>query len=180
MSSSTLAINDHSEFKAEHDDAQFCIESPIEQSHRHGRILARLLERLEIVGRTQKQPEFFHVVMLHPKARIQRPNSKVFDTSNVIKADQFPSWHGRFVDSKGVGTLLKAALNMPSLETIKEWGEKLQRQRRPADLLALPDFMQPKLVAPAHPSSPLPATPEVLTSEPARRLVCTHCGTKIS
>jgi hypothetical protein len=74
-----------------------------------------------------------------------------FDTSNVIKADQFPSWHGQFVESKGVGTILKAALNMRSLDTIREWGEKLKRQHRPADLMALPDFMLPKAMTPARP-----------------------------
>lgn len=99
------------------------------------------------MGRTQKQPELFHVVMLHPKARIQRPDAKAFDTNNVIKADQFPSWHGQFIESKGVGTILKAAFNMRSLETIREWGEKLKRQLRPADLMALLDFMQPKVMA---------------------------------
>lgn len=41
----------------ENADVRFGIESPIEQSHRHVRILARLLEMLEIVGRTQKQSE---------------------------------------------------------------------------------------------------------------------------
>ena len=153
------------------------------QSHRLGRILARLLETLEIVGRTQKQPELFHVVMLHPKARIQRPNAKAFDTNNVIKADQFPSWHGQFVESKGVGTILKAALNMRSLDTIREWGEKLIRQHHPANLMAMPDFMLPKVVAPAQvaiSSVAAPAKPEVKTPEPTRRLICTKCGAKIS
>jgi len=191
-----LVINDHGEFTVEYDDVQFGIESPIEQSNRHGRILARLLETLEIVGRTQKQPELFHVVMLHPKARIQRPNAKAFDTSNVIKADQFPSWHGQFVESKGVGTILKAALNMRSLDTIREWGEKLIRQHRPADLMALPDFMLPKstltvvsgavsaapsaAAVPTHTSAPKPIPAPATTPESAHRLICAHCGTKIS
>lgn len=178
-----LVINDHGEFTVEYDDVQFGIESPIEQSHRHGRILMRLLETLEIVGRTQKQPELFHVVMLHPKARIQRPIPKAFDTSNVIKADQFPSWHGQFVESKGVGTILKAALNMRSLDTIREWGEKLKRQHRPADLMAMPDFMRPNAVAAAQvavSSTATPAKADDKTLEPTRRLICAHCGTKIS
>jgi hypothetical protein len=32
------------------------------------------------------------------------------------------------------------------MDTIKEWGEKLIRQHRRADLLTLPEFMQPKVV----------------------------------
>jgi hypothetical protein len=118
------------------------------------------------VGRTQKMPDFHHVVMLDPKVTIKRPAAKVFDTSNVIKSDQFPTWHKKFTDQIGIGALFKTALNIRSPETIKEWGEKLKRQHRPADLLALPDFMQPRPAA-------KPAAPE---KEP----VCAHCAVKIS
>lgn len=197
-----LVINEHGEFTAEYDNARFGIPSPIEQSLRHERVLCKLLEQLDIVGRTQKQLDFHHVVMLHPKATIERPAQKSFDTSNVIKADQFPSWHKSFADKIGMGTLFKIALNMRSLDTVKEWGEKLMRQHRPADLLALPDFMRPrepvKAVAPAplfsappsmarvmptvqvqarvQPSSP-PTRPQ---EEAAKKLICAHCAAKIS
>lgn len=196
-----LVINEHGEFTVEYGDARFGIPSPIEQSLRHERILCKLLERLEIVGRTQKQPEFHHVVMLHPKATIERPAAKVFDTSNVIKADQFPTWHQRFVGKFGVGTLLKSALNLRSLDTIKAWGEKLMRQHRPADLLDLPDFMRPRepskpsvsmVTSPAersssHASAPIKPTQGHASTttpspseEPAKRLICAHCSIKIS
>lgn len=197
-----LVINDHGEFTAEYDNARFGIASPIEQSHRHERVLIKLLERLDIVGRTQKQPEFHHVVLLHPKATIERPSSKAFDTANVIKADQFPSWHKNFADSIGVGSLFKAALNMRSADTIKEWGEKLLRQHRAEDFLTLPDFMQPREVAKVTTpqTKPLPTTidrgahvqpvsaGEPMTNAavaspeepPAKKLICAHCGVKIS
>ena len=116
--------------------------------------------------------------MLHPKATIERPPAKSFDTANVIKADQFPTWHKRFVDKIGIGTLFKSALNMRSLETTVEWGEKLKRQHRPADLLALPDFMRPRdLTKAAMPSPSLSPAPP---AEPAKRLVCARCDVKIS
>jgi hypothetical protein len=194
-----LVINDHGEFTVKYEDARFGIPSPIEQSHRHERILSKLLEQLEIVGRTQKMPEFHHVVMLHPKAIIHRPPHKAFDTSNVIKADQFPTWHQKYIDQIGMGTVLKSALNMRSQETIKEWCEKLVCLHRPGDLLALPDFMRPKekgkavpaQSAPVAASKPFPVKkPEVKASipmtvrqsaeEPAKRLICTKCRAKIS
>jgi len=197
-----LVINDHGEFTAEYGSARFGIPSPMEQSRRHERVLARLLESLDIVGRTQKQPDFHHVVMLHPKATISRPPAKVLDTSNVIKADQFPSWHQSFVSKVGVGAVLKAALNLRSLDTIKEWGEKLMRQHRPADLLALPDFMRPHEPAKAAPppAQPLPkvenralaiqpsgnghplpvAVGRPPEEQPTKKLICAHCGVKIS
>ena len=123
----SLAINAHGEFTAIYDDDRFGIPSPIEQSLRHERILAKLLERLNIVARTQKQPEFHHVVMLHPKAIIERPPAPAFATGHVIKADQFPTWHQKFVDKLGVGAVFKSMLNVRSQETLKEWAEKLLR-----------------------------------------------------
>ena len=196
-----LVINDHGEFTVEYDEARFGIASPLEQSLRHERVLSKLLVNLDIVGRTQKQAEFYHVVMLHPKAIIQRPSAKVFDTTNVIKADQFPSWHQRFVNTIGVGAAFKSMLNVRSIDTIKDWGEKLMRQHRPSDLLSLPDFMQPRAPIKAAPSvhamppppigdevtrAQVPAkvqssTPIIVpTDEPAKRLICAHCAVKIS
>lgn len=198
-----LVINAYGEFTAEYENSRFGIPSPIEQSLRHERVLDKLLERLDIVGRTQKRPEFRHVVMLHPKATIERPPAKTFDTSNVIKADQFPTWHQSFVDKIGIGSVFKIGLNMRSQDTIKEWGDKLVRQHRPADLLALPDFMRPRESnsarsnAPAPKSSPsivnavhvaaadqvpVPSSSQAMnqTEEPAKRLICAHCSEKIS
>ena len=145
-----LIINDQGEFTVHYEGGrQFGIPSPIEQSLRHERVLIKLFERLEIEGRTQKLPEFHHVVMLHPRAIIERPPAKTFDTSNVIKADQFPTWHKRFVDQLGVGSVFKFALNLRNLDTLKEQGKKLLRQHRPANILALPEFMSPQKPVPA-------------------------------
>lgn len=172
-----LSINAQGEFTAAYDDDRFGVPSPIEQSRRHERILQRLLERLDIKGRAGGPLEFQHVVMFHPKAIITRPKASEFDTSNVIKADQFPSWHERFVEKDlGVGAVLKAVVNLRSLDTIKEWGEKLMRQHRPANLLELPEFMQPK----AAPSPAKLAKVEASEAAPEKRLVCLQCNAKIS
>jgi hypothetical protein len=158
-----MSINDHGEFTAKYEEGvRFGIPSPIEQSQRHERILTRLLDRLEIKNRSGGTLKFFHVVMLHPKAIITRPATGMFDSSNVIKADQFPTWHKRFVNrGLSVGTTLKLMVNMRSLDTIQAWGEKLKRHHQPAKLLDLPEFMQPKRVAPAPaPASVKPVAPE--------------------
>jgi hypothetical protein len=81
-----LLINDRGEFTAEYDGERFGIQSPIEQSRRHERILRRTLERLEIRSRTGGGLDFYHVVMMHPKAVIHRPPQKAFDTSNVTRS----------------------------------------------------------------------------------------------
>lgn len=142
--SGDLVINEHGEFTAQYDDMHFGIPSPIEQSQRHARLLQRLLKHLGIGNRIGGEMSFFHVVLLHPKAIIKRPARNTFDTTNVIKADQFPSWHKQFVDKEGTfGETLKLMANLRGLDTIQDWAKKLVRQHRPADLLELPDFMQP-------------------------------------
>jgi hypothetical protein len=144
-------------------------------------VLAKLLERLEIGGRFGTELRFHHLVMLHPKAIIQRPDPKRYDTTHVIKADQFSEWRERYVDAafSGLGAL-GIALNFRASETVKEWGEKIARQHRPDDLLALPEFMRPKVgLSPAPASSPSPALAPSANTEaagaseaPAKRLIC--------
>jgi hypothetical protein len=186
--SGDLMINERGEFTVQYDQDAFGIPSPWEQSRRHERILAKILERLDISGRLDKLPDFHHVVMMHPKAIINRPDQAVFDTSFLIKADQFPTWHGNFVEKVGTGTLIKSLFNMRSPETIAEWGEKLKRQHRPSDLFALPDFMKPKAKNTEPTAKPVPApalvasnAPPTATEDvPAKKLICAHCGSKIT
>ena len=130
---------------------------------------------------------------------IERPAASLFDTSMVIKADQFPSWHKKFAERDlGVVEFLKLAVNIGGLDTIKEWGEKLIRQHRTPDLLALPDFIKPyelpktpSAVPVSEPHAEIrataPATPQAATVDSAaadgnvgRKLICAHCRCKIS
>ena len=186
-----IEINAYGEFTAVYDQDRFGIPSPLEQSLRHERILSKLMETLGIVGRADKKLDFHHVVMLHPKAIIQRPEVKVLDTSYLIKADQFPTWHKRFADNISMGAVLKAAVNMRSQDTIKEWGEKLKRQHRAADPLTLPDFLQPKPhlakaaqtpkpAVPAPVAAPATPAPAEADASLAKKLICAQCREKIS
>jgi hypothetical protein len=187
-----VSINASGEFTAEYDEDRFGVPSPIEQSRRHERILRKLLERLDIANRLGTPLEFHHVVMFHPKAIISRPKPTEFDTSSVIKADQFPSWHAKFVDKTvGVGMVLRGFANMRSLAATKEWGDKLMRQHRPQNQIALPDFMQPSVKPVSAPAiTPTPLSPDHVVpvaeqaesgEQPAaKRLICLHCNSKIS
>lgn len=186
-----LLINERGEFTADYGRGQrFGVPSPLEQSKRHARVLVKVLQRLEITGRLNMEPEIHHVVMLHPKAIIQRPPRNTFDTGNIIKADQFPAWHQSFVEGIGGGGLLKSMVNVRSPETITAWAEKLMRQHRPADLLALPEFILPHQKTAVPPSRPntaesrsdasaTPGTPPAQNAN-AKHLICAECGSKIS
>ena len=186
-----LIVNEHGEFTVQYEHDAFGIPSPWEQSRRHERILAKLLPKLEISARTDKLPDFHHLVMMHPKAIIRRPDPKVFDTSFLIKADQFPTWHSTFVEKLGTGTLLKGLFNIRSQETILEWGEKLKGQHQPAGQLTLPDFITSKIKLTELPSATPQTQPKNQESKPGsaaaggeenptKKLICAHCGVKIT
>lgn len=187
-----LRINELGEFSVMYGAREYGIPSPLEQSRRHAKVLQQLLDKLEIKSRVGSQMEFRHVVLVHPKATITRPPAKAFDTSMVIKADQFPAWRERFADEDlGVLDVVKGLGNLRSADTIRAWGEKLVRQHRPADLLKLPDFMQPKQRPSAAELVDQSAHNNQAHSEPVsstkpdrvdlmRKLICAHCRTKIS
>lgn len=110
-----LKINEHGEFTMNYAGGkQYGIPSPLEQSRRHERILAKLLDTLEITGRTTK-PTFVHAVLLHPKAIITRPAAKAFNTDNVIKADAIGTWREKWIDKDmDVTAVFNAFLNIRS------------------------------------------------------------------
>ncbi len=145
--SGSLHINEHGEFMAEYSgERRYGIESPLEQSRRHETVLKKVLERLGITGRVGTEPTFIHIVMMHPKAIIHRPPAGTFDTSMIIKADQFATWHAKFGDKLGVAAMLPAAMNLRGRDTVREWGEQLKGEHRPTNPMELPDFMAPKVV----------------------------------
>jgi hypothetical protein len=189
-----LRINEFGEFSVEYPgERRFGVPSPLEQSRRHEGPLRKLFETLGIQGRNGGAARIHHCVLVHPASIIYRPPQARFDTSNVIKADQFRAWHERFQEKHSrVGTVLTSLFNIRDADTIKEFARKLVRQHSPADLLALPDFVKPRsrdkdapsAVAPtpamvdAH--SPVMAEPNARPVSTSRKLLCAMCGAKIS
>lgn len=196
-----LHINDVGEFTAEYGRERFGISSPLEQSRRHEAMFVRLLDELGISGRFTRRPTVFHAVLLHPRAVITRPASGTFDTSMIIKADQFDTWRQKKVDSLGVATVLWMAANVASIDTIAEWGRTIAARHKPEDALALPDWLKPQpekapspapvrlavreptrkssAAVPSNLVAPNPTVKSVPDVEP-RKLICATCGEKIS
>lgn len=178
-----LHINAFGEFSVAYPgERMFGIPSPLEQSRRHEGPLQKLFALLDIKGRNGAAPRIHHCVLVHPKSIIHRPPVAQFDTRDVIKADQFRSWHERFQDRNiDLSTVVSSLMNLRSADTLREFAEKLARQHRPADPLALPDFMRPRqpsapqtqairgaaAPAPAPSFRTAPATEPVTAREPA-------------
>lgn len=187
----SLNINEHGEFTAIYDEGrQFGIESPLEQCRRHESVLKSVLERLEITRRGGLAPKFVHVVMVHPKAIIHRPPAKKFDSSMVIKADQFATWHKHYVDKIRPTAALADLINIRGRNTVKEWAERLKAEHCPTNPLDLPEFMKPKKPSATlrsvseAPRSAKPAA-EVATggttsADDANCRVCAECGKSLT
>ncbi|MCX7166547.1 MAG: nuclease-related domain-containing protein [Rhodocyclales bacterium] len=182
-----LHINEQGEFTVEYSDGRrFGIESPLEQSRRHEVVLRRVVERLGIGGRIGTSPRFEHVVLVHPKGVIHRPPSDRFDSSRVIKADQFQTWFEGYIEGLSVPSTLSTMLNLRGRDTVREWGEMLRAEHQPSNPLKLPDFMKPKAASIVKPEAVSQATPaaEATTSLSAskaaqagpQRANCATCG----
>ena len=134
--SGNLTISAHGEFSVRYGrDRTVNIPSPIEQSKRHENVLRRLLKRLGIQTRTGRELRFMHVVLVDPKASIERPNPQSFDSSMVIAADQFRTWQQAHLEKIGTLDLLGSAMNLRSSENLLEIAEKVARQHRPENQL---------------------------------------------
>lgn len=175
-----VRINEHGEFSVQYPgEREYGIPSPFEQSRRHERILAKLLERLGIVGRVGTSPSFTHAVLVHPRATITRPPADAVEARAVVKADQFHVWHDRHVDKDvGFAQSLAVLVNLHGSEKAREWAEALVAQHRPLSPLLLPDFMKPQV--PQKERLAPKADAGVEASANARKLVCAACGCKIS
>jgi hypothetical protein len=183
-----ISVNEHGEFAVQYPgERNYDIPSPFEQSRRHANVLQKLLERLDIRPRTGGRHRMEHVVLVDPKRGIRRPDAKKMDTSYLVKADQFPQWHEKWVESGGVMDAFSTLVDVRGSDTVKEWAEAIVRQHRPVSQLDLPDFMQPRqdetkvhATTQAEVISSIPGrNPGLLLAE-KRKLACATCGTKIS
>lgn len=179
-----LSINENGEFTVRYRSASRGIPSPLEQSKRHEKVLVKWLERLEITGRMGGKPQFFHAVLIDPKGTIHRPAPDKFDTSNVIKADQFHAWRTKHVEQGiSVAQTLTAMVNLRGSDTLREWAEKLAHQHRPLPPQQwLPDFMLPPEKTGAATPSPSPRMPEPskemesASARTAQSVACASCA----
>ena len=182
-----IAINEYGEFSVSYANGnKYEIPSPLEQSRRHEKVLLKLLRRLNIPSANGKPLEVRHVILVHPDSSIQRPDSRQFDTSNIIRADSLRSWHDRFQE-RDIG-LLKATLYLPQIlsrssDNVREWARQLARQHQPMSLLdCLPGYI-PKPSALQSSCSVELSVPEALTRPDhvaAQQPICATCEGVIS
>jgi hypothetical protein len=129
--STGLSINERGEFSTFYDGREIGIPSPIEQNERH---ISVLKEAFKAIGLPKRfgltiQPSFHSVVLVSPKAVINRPKISPSNAS-VIKLDQFFSW---YKEKSNTLTLQDVAgiFKVCSSGTVMSWGRKLLALHKP-------------------------------------------------
>lgn len=130
--STGLAINDRGEFSTFYDGKEVGIPSPVEQNARHISVLKDAFKAIGLPKRLgiTLQPSFHSVILVSPKALINRPNIENFDAS-IIKLDQFFSWYNEKMNAVSLKDTV-GIFKVCSSETVKSLGEKLLSLHKPA------------------------------------------------
>ena len=132
-----IKITEHGEFMRYTGKAFQGIESPIEQNKRHVELLQKTIDDRNLTPKRLGFPipiTLKSFVLIAPNSRIDRPPQKIFDTSNVIKADAIASLVDKEVDKMSVISSLTTAPKLIGSDTLEEFGQKLVRLHRPGTI----------------------------------------------
>ncbi len=130
-----IRITTNGEFEAYYRKQYIGIPSPIEQNKRHIALLSELIKKNDLLPKRLSisiKPRFLSYILISPKAIIKRPNTKKFDSSNVIKADILKSVIDDNVDNINGKDALLSVAKWSSFSTIEEFARKLIGFHRPS------------------------------------------------
>lgn len=136
--------------------------SPLEQNDRHIAVLKEAMAAIELPTRLGLRipPKFHSLILVAPKARIDRP--KDFDDSRVIKADQLRKRLWKDIDQESTFSTLLSITKLVSSETVEAIGHNLAKLHRP---LRRSSLQQPE--SPASIKEPVRG-PSDLAVDPSR------------
>lgn len=134
--SSGVAINEHGEFSYFYHNKPRPIPSPIEQNNRHIRFLQKFLANNDLLPKRlglTLSPTFRSYVLVSPTSRLTKPTTGTFDTSMVMKADQFIS---RFNENSEENVLASVAnlTKVISQERLQKLATRLAGFHQPVNI----------------------------------------------
>ncbi|MDM8540743.1 nuclease-related domain-containing protein [Desulfococcaceae bacterium HSG9] len=128
-----IKITENGEFEALYKNKYYGIPSPVEQNKRHIHLLDKFLRQNDIlpkrIGITIK-PKYFNYILISPRSIIKRPNSKKFDTKNIIKADTIQTEIKKNADNipiSEIGSIVK----LSAFSTIETMAKKIVSNHKP-------------------------------------------------
>jgi hypothetical protein len=184
--STGLSINNRGEFSTFYEGKEVGIPSPVEQNARHISVLKDAFKEIGLPKRLgiTLQPSFNSVVLVSPKAIINRPKLASWDAS-IIKLDQFFSWYHKKMD----GLTLKdtvGILKICSSDTIKNLGEKLLSLHKPNRVDYIKRFdlgsalLSKEQVEPAYAEQKTSTASTVLKRKEETEYFCANCKSSIA
>jgi Nuclease-related domain len=181
-----ISINDRGEFSTFYDGREVGIPSPVEQNARHISVLKDAFKEIGLpkrLGMTM-QPSFNSVVLVSPKALINRPKTCNFDAS-IIKLDQFFSWYHEKMDK----VTLKDAIGIfkvCSADTVRQLGEKLLSLHKPARIDYVkkfdlgPELLARKTVPSVHSDCKTEPVQNISRNKEEKQYFCANCKISIA
>jgi len=121
---SGVQITDDGQFYYFYKNRPVPIPSPIEQNKRHIHLLSRFLEENDLLPTRlgiKIKPSFKSFILVSPTSRLTKPKTGTFDTSMVIKADQFMEQFNKDLEDASLISIAKVI----SVDTLKSFAERL-------------------------------------------------------
>ncbi len=176
-----IKITEHGEFLIWYNKRYYAIPSPIEQNKRHILVLKALLTDKKLLPKrlgVSIPPRFKPYVLISPKARVIRPPKKKFDTSSVIKADEFFKQIQQETDAADPALILTSVAKLISSETLRTLASRLVKYHQPFTI----DYYAKFGVSPSpQAEKATESTPtESSSSKPKSRYFCYRCHKPIS
>jgi len=183
--STGLSINERGEFSTSYDGKEIGIPSPVEQNARHISVLKDAFKEIGLPKRLgiTLQPTFNSVVLVSPKAIINRPKRADIDAS-IIKLDQFFSWYHKKMDALTLKDTI-GILKVCSSETVKNLGEKLLSLHKPNRIDYIKRFELGPALLSKEPVEPMYSEQKIGTASVLRRkeeteYFCANCKSPIA
>ncbi len=130
-----LEIKEDGSFVAHYGKKRFSVPSPIEQNRRHIALLKKLVYDKGLAPTRlgfSLPVEFISCVIVDPKTELIRP--KKLDTSNIMHADRFVSWHQKRVETLSSANLLAKAGKVVSEQGLRQFAKRLIGEHKPGNV----------------------------------------------
>jgi len=183
--STGLSINERGEFSTSYDGKETGIPSPVEQNARHISVLKDAFKEIGLPKRLgiTLQPTFNSVLLVSPKAIINRPKLADIDAS-IIKLDQFFSWYHKKMDALTLKDTI-GILKVCSSETVKNLGEKLLSLHKPNRIDYIKRFELGPALLSKEPVEPMYSEQKIGTASVLKRkeeteYFCANCKSPIA
>lgn len=108
--------------------------SPLAQNERHIAVLKDAFNKIDLPSRLglRISPVFHSFILVSPHARIDRPDQKHFDTSQIIKADTLLKTIDNSFEKMSILDSVSSLSKIVSSEQIKEVARNIKRLHKPA------------------------------------------------